>query len=142
MQNHIFVDSAGTHGYHVGAPPDPRTLAAAQRRGYDLSMLRARELNLADFEKFDLLLAMDFNNLDRLQTMCPAAYEAKLGMMMEYSRKFKNPVVPDPYYRATADFDRVLDYIEDACKGLMRTLVQSRVTLDRLSAQAPGPGLY
>ena len=142
MQSRIVVDSAGTHGYHVGGPPDPRTLAAAQKRGYDLSMLRARELNLADFEKFDLLLAMDFNNLDRLQTMCPAAYESKLGMLMEYSRKFKTPVVPDPYYRGSTDFDRVLDYIEDACKGLMHTLVQSRAALDRLSAQAPGPGMF
>ncbi|MGE5651775.1 MAG: low molecular weight protein-tyrosine-phosphatase [Bacillota bacterium] len=142
MQNRIVVDSAGTHGYHVGEPPDPRAIAAAQRRGYDLSMLRARELRLDDFERFDLLLAMDFNNLDRLQTMCPAAYESKLGMLMEYSRKFKTPVVPDPYYRGSTDFGRVLDYVEDACKGLMLTLVQSHAALERLSARAARPGMY
>lgn len=129
LQNHIFVDSAGTHGYHVGAPPDPRTLAAARKRGYDLSLLQAREIELADFENFDLLLAMDFNNLDRLQTLCPAVHELKLGMLMQYATTFKTPVVPDPYYRGEADFDRVLDYVEDACKGLMQALVPSDAVL-------------
>ena len=141
MQNRMVVDSAGTHGYHIGEPPDPRALPAAQRRGYDLSMLRARELSVEDFERFDLLLAMDFNNLDRLQTICPAVYESKLGMLMEYSRKFKTPVVPDPYYRGSTDFDRVLDYVEDACKGLMRTLVQSHIALERLEVRAPGTNM-
>lgn len=129
LQGHILVDSAGTHGYHVGASPDPRTVVAASKRGYDLSSLRAREIGLADFENFDLLLAMDFNNLDRLQTMCPAAHEPKLGMLMQYATKFKTPVVPDPYYRGSADFDRVLDYVEDACKGLMQALVPSNAAL-------------
>lgn len=141
LQNHILVDSAGTHAYHVGEPPDPRALAAAERRGYDLSPLRAREIALTDFGVFDLLLAMDFNNLDRLQTMCPAAYESKLGMLMEYAREFRAPVVPDPFYRGRADFDRVLDYVEDACKGLMQALVQSHAALERLTIQAPGSGL-
>lgn len=129
LQDCILVDSAGTHGYHVGAPPDPRTLAAANKRGYDLSSLRAREIGLADFENFDLLLAMDFNNLDRLQTMCPAAHESKVGMLMQYATKFKTLVVPDPYYRGSADFDRVLDYVEDGCKGLMQALVPSNAAL-------------
>lgn len=129
LQDRIFVDSAGTHGYHIGAPPDPRALVAASKRGYDLSSLRAREISLADFENFDLLLAMDFNNLDRLQTMCSADHEQKLGMLMQYATEFKTPVVPDPYYRGSADFDRVLDYVEDACKGLMQALVPSNAAL-------------
>ncbi len=141
MRDRIVVDSAGTHNYHVGKPPDPRAQAAAQKRGYDLSGLRARELALADFETFDLLLAMDFNNLDRLQTMCPAAYESKLGMLMEYSRKFRTPIVPDPYYRGSTDFDRVLDYVEDACRGLMQALMQSNAAVDRLSMQARDSGM-
>ena len=142
MHDHIVVDSAGTHGYHVGAPPDPRALAAAQKRGYDLSSLRAREIALADFEQFDLLLAMDFNNLDRLQMMCPAVHESKLGMLMEYSRKFRTPIVPDPYYRGSADFERVLDYIEDACRGILQALAPSCAMFDRLGMQARDPGMY
>jgi len=133
LQSRILVDSAGTHGYHLGEPPDPRAQAAADRRGYDLSALRAREVKTADFEAFDLILAMDFNNLDRLQTICPSIHEAKLGMLMGYAREFKTPIVPDPYYRGSADFDRVLDYVEDACKGLMEVLIQSNAELDCLS---------
>lgn len=130
LQSRILVNSAGTHGYHVGEPPDPRAQQAAKRRGYDLSALRARKIALTDFEIFDLLLAMDFNNLDRLQTMCPAAYEPKLGMLMEYAREFRVPIVPDPFYRGSTDFERVLDYIEDACNGLMHVLMHNNAALE------------
>ena len=136
LQSRILVDSAGTHRYHIGEPPDPRAQAAANRRGYDLASLRAREVRLADFETFDLILAMDFNNLDRLQTICPNVHEAKLGMLMGYAREFKTPIVPDPYYRGSADFDRVLDYVGDACKGLMEALIQSNAELDYLRHRA------
>lgn len=138
LQDRILVDSAGTHGYHIGALPDPRALAAARKRGYDLSSLRARELVLADFADFDLLLAMDFNNLDRLQTACPPEHEAKLGMLMEYAREYKAPIVPDPYYRGSADFERVLDYVEDACRGLIHTLVHSNAALGCSSSARDG----
>ncbi|NEX61765.1 low molecular weight protein-tyrosine-phosphatase [Noviherbaspirillum galbum] len=125
----IDVDSAGTHGYFIGAPPDPRALVTAQRRGYDLSDLRGRLLVPDDFERFDLLLAMDFTNLDKLQTLCPSQYQSKVGMLMGYARKHKSPVVPDPYDRGPAEFERVLDYIEDACSGLLRALEHSSVVL-------------
>jgi protein-tyrosine phosphatase len=125
----IQVDSAGTHDYHVGSPPDARALTAARRRGYDLADLRARQLEPEDFVYFDLLLAMDFTNLDWMQTMCPPQHEAKVGLLMGYARKYKSPVVPDPYSRGAADFERVLDYVEDACSGLVRALEHSSVVL-------------
>jgi protein-tyrosine phosphatase len=125
----ILVDSAGTHDYHIGSPPDSRSQAAALRRGYDLSDLRGRLLVPEDFERFDLLLAMDFNNLDRLQNMCPPQHQPKVGLLMGYATKYKSPVVPDPYARGAADFDRVLDYVEDACSGLVRALEHSSVVL-------------
>lgn len=137
LQHRILVDSAGTHGYHVGEPPDPRAQAAAKRRGYDLSALRAREITLADFEQFDMLLAMDFNNLDRLQMMCPAEYEPKLGMLMEYAREFRTPIVPDPYYRGSTEFGRVLDYVEDACKGLLQTLMHNQDITGHIPVSTP-----
>ena len=133
LSGRVRVDSAGTHGYHVGEPPDPRALAAAKRRGYDLSDLRARELESADFERFDLLLAMDFNNLDRLQTLCPPQFQPKVGMLMGYARQYKVPIVPDPYYRGAAEFNRVLDYVEDACEGLLQALVLADIMPRRAS---------
>lgn len=130
LHDKIIVDSAGTHDYHVGKPPDPRTLAAGRKRGYDLSRLRARTVLPEDFEAFDLLLAMDFNNLEVLQKMCPPDYQAKLGLLMVYAENRAASIVHDPYYRSAKDFDLVLDNIEDACRGLMRSLVESRAALE------------
>lgn len=118
----IIVDSAGTHDYHVGEPPDPRAQAAARRRGYDLSGLRARQVELSDFERFDLVLAMDFNNLAALQARCPLGLEQKMALLMPYARNRRATIVHDPYYRSARDFDHVLDSIEDACKGLVGVL--------------------
>jgi len=118
----IRVDSAGTHDYHAGEPPDPRAQAAARRRGYDLSTLRARQVQADDFERFDFVLAMDFNNLAVLQTICPKGYETKLGLLMPYARHRHATIVHDPYYRSAKDFDLVLDCIEDACSGLLDVL--------------------
>lgn len=129
LQSHLIVDSAGTHGYHVGQPPDPRAQAAARRRGYDLASLRARHIVPSDFEAFDLLLAMDFNNLEVLQGMCPIVHHSKLGLLMTYACESKATIVHDPYYRSAKDFDLVLDYIEDACTGLVRALSRSAATL-------------
>ena len=123
LADRILVDSAGTHDYHVGEPPDPRAQAAARRRGYDLSNLRARQVEEADFDRFDLVLAMDFNNLAALQARCPAAHEQKLGLLMPYARARRATIVHDPYYRTARDFDHVLDSIEDACRGLLGVLV-------------------
>lgn len=122
LENQILVDSAGTHDYHAGESPDSRAQTIAYRRGYDLSLLRARQIVETDFKIFDLLLAMDSNNLGLLQSMCPFQHRHKLGLLMDYARSMKCRIVPDPYYRGTRDFERVVDYVEDACKGLMAIL--------------------
>lgn len=130
LQSLVSVDSAGTHDYHVGAPPDPRAQAAARTRGYDLSSLRARQVASADFDGFDMLLAMDFNNLAWLQNQCPGHLHAKLGLLMPYAKKRRAAIVHDPYYRSPKDFDLVLDYIEDACSGLVLKLDSQKSKLD------------
>jgi protein-tyrosine phosphatase len=129
LSDRIIVDSAGTHDYHVGEAPDPRAQAAARRRGYDLSGLRARQVNISDFERFDLVLAMDFNNLASLQGYCPPSREGKMGLLMPYARTRRSTIVHDPYYRSARDFDLVLDCIEDACKGLLDVLSSGSVDL-------------
>lgn len=118
----VEVDSAGTHGYHVGAPPDARSQEHAARRGYDLSPLRARKLVAADFSRFDLVLAMDEDNLANAQALCPPAQRHRLKLLMDYAPHAGNPHVPDPYYGGAAGFDEVLDLVEAACDGLVTAL--------------------
>lgn len=127
LEDRIIVDSAGTHDYHVGHGPDPRAQAAARRRGYELADLRARQVAPGDFEAFDLVLGMDFNNLERLQSLCPAEHQGKLGLLMPYAKKRHALIVHDPYYRSSREFELVLDYIEDACEGLVCALVPQAV---------------
>ncbi len=118
----IEVDSAGTQGYHVGEPPDRRSQLAAQKRGIDLSALRARQVQPTDFERFDLLLAMDRDHLASLNRDCPPEHRAKLALFMRYASHFKIDEVPDPYYGGAQGFEVVLDMIEDAAKGLITSL--------------------
>jgi protein-tyrosine phosphatase len=122
----IEVDSAGTHDYHVGDPPDRRSIAAARRRGIDMSPLRARLLLPEDFERFDLLLAMDERNRrDALacapRAAAPGAAE-RLRLLLDYAPGQAWREVPDPYYGSTADFERVLDLVEAAAQGLLDAL--------------------
>lgn len=124
LQLSVAVDSAGTHDYHAGEAPDPRAQAAARKRGYDLSGLRARQVVPADFDRFDLLLAMDFNNLASLQEICPPGAWNRVGLLMPYAATRCSSIVHDPYYRSEKDFDLVLDSIEDACRGLLQVLVR------------------
>lgn len=118
----IVVASAGTHGYHVGEPPDPRAQDAAARRGYDLTMLRARRMKCEDFSRFDMVLAMDDDNRAILERMCQPGNGHKLRMMMDYATQFREREVPDPYYGGTRGFERVIDMLEDASEGLLRAL--------------------
>ena len=115
----IVADSAGTHGYHVGEPPDPRSQEAAQERGYDLSSLRARRIEPADFRRFDLIVAMDRGHLAILSRMAEPGAAHKLKLMMSYARRFSDQDVPDPYYGGPQQFERVLDMLEDAARGLL-----------------------
>ena len=125
--DHLFeFDSAGTHGYHVGEPPDPRTIAAALRRGYDLAPLRARRVTDFDFIRFDYLLAMDREHLELLQRACPRPHRNKLGLFLEFSQRFDADEVPDPYYGGAHGFDHVLDLVEDAATQLILKLSAKR----------------
>lgn len=115
----VEVDSAGTHGYHVGEAPDGRTQRAALARGYNLSQLRARKVAPQDLDYFDLILAMDKSNLDNLQRMAMPEQLEKIRLFMDYARNFEDEEVPDPYYGLGHGFDLVLDMIEDGAQGLV-----------------------
>jgi protein-tyrosine phosphatase len=120
----LEVDSAGTAGYHVGEPPDARTRAAAKRRGYDLTHLRARVVEPADFENFDLLLAMDEENLRVLRRRAPEQAQARLRLFLEFAPEQQVREVPDPYYGGANGFEEVLDLVEAAARGLLAHLRQ------------------
>lgn len=122
LDDWVEVDSAGTHGYHVGEPPDGRTQRAAASRGYDLSGLRARKVAPQDIDYFDLILAMDRNNLEVLQRLSPRDKHPRLKLFMEFSAHFDDDEVPDPYYGLGHGFDLVLDMVEDASEGLIEAL--------------------
>jgi protein-tyrosine phosphatase len=120
----LEVDSAGTAGYHIGEPPDARTRQAASRRGYDLSPLRARIVEPGDFETFDLILAMDRENLSVLQHRAPAHARDRVRLFLEFAPEATVKEVPDPYYGGPNGFEEVLDLVEAATHGLLQHLRQ------------------
>jgi protein-tyrosine phosphatase len=121
LGDRIQSDSAGTHDYHIGEPPDDRAQLAARRRGYDLSALRARQVRREDFTAFDYVLAMDSNNMQLLARSCPAEHRSKLFLLMQFSEQ-PGPDVPDPYYGGPQGFEQVLDMVEEAARGLLRRI--------------------
>lgn len=124
LSDQIASDSAGTHGYHIGEPPDPRAQRALERRGYDISELRARQVTRRDFDEFDHVLAMDEANFRLLARLCPQAQAHKLKLFMEFHADPAMREVPDPYYGGVQGFDTVLDMVEAAAQGLLRHLRQ------------------
>ncbi len=124
LERAVHVDSAGTHNYHPNSPPDARSQQHAMRRGYDLSSLRARQIKGKDFERHDLILVMDWDNLALLEEICPPQHRHKVRRLTEFCVTQDSQVVPDPYYGGDAGFDHVLDLVEDACDGLLRHLMQ------------------
>lgn len=118
----VVVDSAGTHGFHKGSLPDPRAAAQALQRGYSLKGLKSRPLVPDDFSRFDLVLAMDRDNLDTLLDRCPPVEHARLQLLLSFAPEGSVDEVPDPYYGSVAGFDRALDLIEPACDGLLHHL--------------------
>jgi protein-tyrosine phosphatase len=120
----LEIDSAGTAGYHVGEPPDRRTVAAARRCGYDLSGLRARLVQPLDFERFDFLLAMDGANLLELEKIKPAGSRAHVSLFLEFAPDAGATEVPDPYYGGTEDFERVVELCEAGARGFLTRLEQ------------------
>ena len=131
LEGLIDADSAGTHGYHVGEPPDPRACGAAMKRGYNLSALRARKFEREDFHRHDLVLAMDGENHAHLERIVQPGERHKLKIIMEYARRHRERDVPDPYYGGVRGFELVLDMLEDASAGLLDAIMKSR------SAAAP-----
>ncbi|OTG65139.1 low molecular weight protein-tyrosine-phosphatase [Acinetobacter silvestris] len=116
----IFIDSAGTSNYHPNKAPDLRSQKHALRRGYDLSSLRARQLKIADFVEFDLILAMDFENLSEIQALMQQAkhemkhIRARVALMSEHDLSYPKQALPDPYYGGDDGFEQVLDQCESS----------------------------
>jgi protein-tyrosine phosphatase len=132
LQDRISCTSAGTHGYHVGEPPDLRAQESARRRGYDLSVQRARKVAPEDFADFDLILPMDMENMDALMRLRPADARTEPELFLEYvaepgvgRRAAKD--VKDPYYGSAEGFDVMLDVIEEGAAKLLALLAPSKV---------------
>ena len=120
----VQVDSAGTAAFHAGEPPDARSIAAAALRGYDMSHLRARKVMLDDFYRFDVIFAMDSENLMNLRAMQPKNSTAKLCLFLKKYGSLSEHNVPDPYYGGGQGFERVLDLLEDATEHFLKAQVK------------------
>ncbi|MCP4326964.1 MAG: low molecular weight phosphotyrosine protein phosphatase [Alphaproteobacteria bacterium] len=118
----VDADSAGTHGYHVGDPPDRRAQAVARQRGHDLSAQRARRVTPRDFEEFDFVVALDRGHHEQLAAICPPGREDRIHLLMDFTEGAKGFDVPDPYYGSDADFHRALDMIEQGVDGLLAAI--------------------
>lgn len=119
LEHHIEINSAGTHDYHKGKPPDRRAQQAALQRGIDLSLLRAKQVLRADIESHDYILPMDMENFTLLRELCPAGHEYKIRLFLEFAPHLNISEVPDPYYGGQLGFEQVLDMVEAAAHGLL-----------------------
>ena len=139
LQQRIHVDSAGTHGYHIGAPPDPRSQQHAAARGYDLSTQQARHLQARDFAAFDWVLVMDADNERIARALCPPQHQPKIHRLTAFCQRHQAQEVPDPYYGGHAGFEQVLDWCEDACAGFLAHLGGAEAFQHRSSASVRAP---
>lgn len=119
LEHRIEIDSAGTHAYHVGEPPDSRAQATAFAAGIDISGLRGRQATVADLRGFDYILAMDAENLANLRRICPEDATHKVRLFMEFAPHHPDREVPDPYFGGASGFNRVLDMVTEAANGLL-----------------------
>lgn len=122
LEQHIHIDSAGTHAYHIGEPPDSRSQATARNRNIDMSRQRARRVEINDFDEFDYILAMDNSNLADLKTICPSDLQHKIELFLNYGENVNEAEVPDPYYGGSSGFDHVFDLVENASRGLLSSI--------------------
>lgn len=122
LRAYFTIDSAGTHSYHVGSPPDRRAMQAAKNRGVDIGALSARSIKLEDFTRFDFILAMDKNNHRFLAEMSPVPYQEKLKLFLSYAPELEEEEVPDPYYGGMNGFEYVLDLVETASWSLLKAI--------------------
>lgn len=135
-QLEVLVDSAGTHAYHVGEPPDRRAQAAASQRGFDLSSIRARRVQESDFEFYDYILVMDEDNFGMLVERCPPEHRGKIRYFLEFHAAAPGRNVPDPYYGSTNGFEYVLDLVVEASRGLIEELQRHQAR----PGETPSPG--
>ena len=126
----IAIDSAGTHAYHVGEPPDKRAQQAALRRGVSMSELSARRVYDDDFERFDYIVAMDNDNKRNLLARCPAEHQHKVQLLLDYAPSCDEDEVPDPYYGNKSGFDRVLDLVDQGTKALLLDILDTHLKPD------------
>ena len=131
LQHSIAADSAGTYAYHVGEGPDKRARDAAAKRGYDLSNIKARMVEVNDFIHFDYIIAMDVDNLQNLQEMAKPNCKAEVKLFLEYANNIKAKEVPDPYYGGKRGFEKVLDLVEVASAGLLMHIVNTNLVTKR-----------
>jgi protein-tyrosine phosphatase len=122
LKAHIGVDSAGTHDYQIGQRPDPRAVGAARRRGYKLGSHLARQVQVEDFHRFDWILAMDRQNLAALKSLRPDDYAGRLALFLDFAPHLGLHEIPDPYYGAAEDFERVLDLTERGATALLEAV--------------------
>jgi len=124
LSDRVEIDSAGTHAYHVGNPPDPRSQKTALSRGFDLSDLRARQVVVEDFSLFDYVIAMDKDNYQGLMAICPDDLTNKISYFLDFASHLGKKEVPDPYYGGSSGFDDVFDLVDEASKGLLEDIRQ------------------
>jgi protein-tyrosine phosphatase len=122
VEGSFTIDSAGTHAYHIGEQPDPRSQAAARERGIELKHLKARKVAVEDFEQYDYVLAMDSDNVSSLMQICPEDYKDKVKYFLDYAPELSVKSVPDPYYGGRFGFERVLDLVTAAAQGFLSTM--------------------
>lgn len=122
LEEHVIIDSAGTHAYHQGSGPDRRAREAAARRGFELEGIRSRPINEEDFERHDFIVAMDQDNREILLHHAGETHAAKVRLFLDFTNYGPDAEVPDPYYGGAAGFERVLDLVEEASQGLLATL--------------------
>lgn len=118
----IDVDSAGTHGFHVGGPPDRRAVAILAEQGIDISDLRSRQVTLSDFASFDYIVAMDEDNYEHLRALSPESAVERIHRLMDFAPDFGDGEVPDPYYGGSSGFERVCDLVEAGTEGFLAHL--------------------
>lgn len=122
LAHRFHIDSAGTHAYHTNEPPDRRSQAAAERRGFSLTDIRARRIDSSDFERFDYIFAMDRDNLQLINEVAGEQPSSEILLYLDYATGGRVSEVPDPYYGGASGFERVLDQVEDASNSLLEIL--------------------
>ena len=130
LDDEITTDSAGTHAYHIGNPPDARAIITALDREVDMTDLRARQVCEADFEQFNYVVAMDRDNLSLLEASCSPPEQHRLSLMLDWAEGWGDEV-PDPYYGGDEGFVRVFDMLTEASQGLLEHIVSRHGLLSR-----------